>query len=93
MEAKYPIITEAIGRAWDAPSACYNVEEPESLIGVEITDLDGRLNGHMIGVFITCGSEGRKVFLTADQVRDLASSLTTFAILLDGGATNAGFDA
>lgn len=82
-------ISEVSGTAFDAPTACYTTPEPESLVGVEITDLGGRLTGPHIGVFITCGSEGRKVFLAADAARELASALLSIADRLEAGAISA----
>lgn len=76
------------GRAFDAPTACYTTSEPESLVGVEITDLNGRLEQPHVGVFITCAEEGRKVFLRAEAARDLAGVLISMADLLDAGATS-----
>ena len=82
-------ISEVAGTAFDAPTACYTTAEPESLVGVEITDLGGRLDGPHIGVFITCEREGRKVFLAADDARGLASALLSMADRLDAGAISA----
>ena len=82
-------VTEVTGRAFDAPTACYTTPEPESLVGVEITDLGGALQMPRVAAFITCGVEGRKVFLTADQARGFADVLVSMADRLDAGASSA----
>lgn len=82
-------ISEVAGTAFDAPTACYTTVEPESLVGVEITDLGGQLSGPHVSVFITCEREGRKVFLAADEARGLASTLLSMADRLDAGAISA----
>ena len=82
-------ISEVAGTAFDAPTACYTTAEPESLVGVEITDLGGRLAASHVSVFITCEREGRKVFLAADDARGLASALLSMADRLDAGAISA----
>lgn len=83
------IATEVVGTAFDAPTACYTVPEPESLVGVEITDMSGKLQMPHVAAFITCGEEGRKVFLTADQARGFADVLLAMADRLDAGAASA----
>ena len=83
------LIVEVAGTAFDAPTACYRTSEPESLVGVEITDMAGQLEGAHVGVFITCGNEGRKVLLKADAARGLADVLMAMAVRIDAGATTA----
>lgn len=78
----------ASGIAFDAPTAAYTTHEMESLIGVEITDLGGQLDEHHVGVFITCGYDGRKVFLTSRAARELSNILLSFTDMLDAGATS-----
>lgn len=83
------IILDVAGTAFDAPTASYRTSEAESLIGIEITDMAGRFDTARVGVFITSGNEGRKVFLSANEARDLASVLITMAGRIDAGATTA----
>ena len=83
------ITTLVTGTAFDAPTACYTTPEQESLVGVEITDLGGKLPVPHVAAFITCGEEGRKVFLTADQARGFADVLISMADRLDAGAASA----
>lgn len=83
------ITTEVTGTAFDGSTASYTVEEPESLVGVEITDLGGKLQRPHVAAFITCGREGSKIFLTADQARGFAEVLTAMADRLDAGAASA----
>lgn len=82
------IIQDCQGHAFDAPSARFTCHEDEDgLVGVEITDLEGMFQNYMVGVFCICMGEGTKVFLDAEQARNLAKKIILAADQLDAGAT------
>lgn len=79
--------TECSAKVWDKPTALFNVENEESVVGIEITDLGGRLPESLVAVFVVCYTDGAKVFLDAETARSVAAQLLSAADQLDAGAT------
>lgn len=81
------VTTEISAKVWDRPTALFNVEGEESVVGIEITDLGGRLPQPMVAVFVVCMTDGTKVFLDAETARMVAAQILNAADHLDAGAT------
>lgn len=79
--------TECKAKVWDKPTALFNVENEESVVGVEITDLGGRLPQATVAIFVVCYTDGAKVFLDAETARSVAAQLLSAADQMDAGAT------
>lgn len=82
--------TECSAKVWDRPTALFNVESEESVVGIEITDFAGRLPEPMVAVFVVCFTDGAKVFLDAETARMVAAQILNAADHLDAGATTLG---
>ncbi|WP_066112425.1 MULTISPECIES: hypothetical protein [unclassified Blastomonas] len=84
------VTTECSAKVWDRPTAGFYVEREESVVGIEITDLGGRLVEPMLAIFVVCNTDGTKVFLDAETARMVAAQILNAADHLDAGATTLG---
>lgn len=78
---------ECSAKVWDRATALFNVNSEESVVGIEITDLGGRLPQATVAIFVVCYTDGAKVFLDAETARAVATQLLSAADQLDAGAT------
>lgn len=81
-------VIDCTGKAWDVVAASFYAPGDVALIGMEITDMDGRLSRHAIGIFCICQGEGTKAFLSPATARDFAAQLLGAADQLEAGATS-----